>query len=62
MFWFLLFGKPMFTLSTVFVTSRGKGPRPKLIIYEHESDKNKKCLSASNFGTLSVDFSASASH
>ena len=38
----------------IFATSRKKDSRPKWAIYKHESDKNKKCLSVSNFGILSV--------
>ena len=39
----LLFKKAY--VPTIFATSRKKGPRPKRIIYKHESDQNKKCLS-----------------
>ena len=37
-----------------------KGSRPKWIIYMHESDKSKKCLSVGNFGILSVVCNVSA--
>ena len=49
-FWFF-FSKPMFPR---FWELSEKGPRPKWIIYKHESGKNKKCLSVNNFGFLSV--------
>ena len=39
------------TDTTTFGTSRKKGPRPK---HKQDSDKNKKCLSVSNSGILSV--------
>ena len=41
-------------VSTIFVTFRKKGPRPKWTIYKRDSDKNEKCLSVCNFEILSV--------
>ena len=35
-----------------FCNFRKEGPRPKLTIYKHVSDKNKKCLSVGNFWIL----------
>ena len=39
--------------SHYFSSFRKKGLRPKYTIYKHESDKNTKCLSVSNFRILS---------
>ena len=38
----------------IFTTYRKKGPRPRWTIYKNELNKNKRCLSVSIFGILSV--------
>ena len=51
---FLGYTFPIILCSHYFRDIQKKGRRPKWTIYKHVSDKNKTCLSADNFGILSV--------